>query len=102
MTATDSAGESSPADVVNVTVGVVAGNVHDRNRNVGERADAIDLSKKFWGPSSMTYSASSSDSSKVSTSISGSTLTVTAVAGGEATITVTATGGPNPPASPSR
>ena len=93
VTATDSKGESSPADEVLVTVGVVAGDVHDNKRNVGEQADTIDLSKKFWGPSTMTYAASSSDSSKVSTSISGSTLTYTAVAGGEATITVTATAG---------
>ena len=93
VTATDSKGESSPADEVMVTVGVVAGDVHDGKRNVGDPADTVDLSKKFWGPSTMTYSASSSDSSKVSTSISGSTLTYTAVGGGEATITVTATAG---------
>ena len=53
----------------------------------------LDMSSFFWHPGgrTLTYSATSSDTSKATASVSGATLTITAVAAGSATITVTAT-----------
>ena len=93
VTATDQNGESSPADEVLVYVGVTGGGtLVDTNLNVGASA-TYDLKKKFDGPSSMTFAASSSNDTNVGTSISSGVLTVTAKAAGSATVTVTATAG---------
>ena len=92
VAAVDSKG-ASVGDEFWVTVGVVGGGtLTDMSLNVGESA-THDLKKKFDGPSSMTFSASSSNTGKASTSISGGVLTVRAVASGSATVTVTATAG---------
>ncbi len=92
VTAVDSRGESV-ADTFLVYVGVTGGGtLVDTNLNVGASA-TYDLKKKFRGPSSMTFAASSSDTNKVGTSISSGVLTVSAKAAGSATVTATATAG---------
>ena len=92
VTAIDSRGESV-ADTFLVYVGVTGGGtLVDTNLNVGESA-TYDLKKRFDGPSSMSFTASSSDTNKVGTSISSGVLTVSAKAAGSATVTVTATAG---------
>ena len=60
---------------------------------VGATAATVDLSSYFSDPDGnpLTYSATSSNTSKATVSVSGSTLTITAVAAGSATITVRAT-----------
>ena len=60
---------------------------------VGETAGTVDLSGYFSDPDGnpLTYSATSSNTSKATVSVSGATLTITPVAAGSATITVTAT-----------
>ena len=60
---------------------------------VGETAGTVDLSSYFSDPDGnpLTYSATSSNTSKATVSVSDATLTITAVAAGSATITVTAT-----------
>ena len=92
VTAIDSRGESV-ADTFLVYVGVTGGGtLVDTNLNVGASA-TIDLKKRFDGPSSMTFAASSSNDTNVGTSISSGVLTVSAKAAGSATVTVTATAG---------
>ena len=60
---------------------------------IGETAGTVDLSSYFSDPDGnpLTYSATSSNTSKATVSVSEATLTITAVAAGSATITVTAT-----------
>ena len=60
---------------------------------VGDTAGTLDLSNYFSDPDGnpLTYSATSSSTSKATVSVSGSTLTITAVAAGWTTITVKAT-----------
>ena len=57
----------------------------------------VDVSSYFSGPAgeTLTYSATSSNTSKATASMSGSTVTITGVATGSATITVTATDSSN-------
>ena len=84
---------SSVGDTFLVYVGVTGGGtLVDTNLNVGASA-TYDLKKKFRGPSSMTFAASSSNDTNVGTSISSGVLTVSAKAAGSATVTVTATAG---------
>ncbi len=91
VTAIDSKG-ASVADEFWVTLGVLGGGtLTDKNLNVGDSA-TYDLKKRFNGPSTMTFSASSSNDTNVGTSISSGVLTVSAKAAGSATITVTASG----------
>ena len=92
VTAVDPKG-ASVADTFLVYVGVTGGGtLVATNLNVGASA-TYDLKKRFDGPSSMTFSASSSNDTNVGTSISSGVLTVTAKAAGSATVTVTATAG---------
>ena len=62
---------------------------------VGGSAKVIDLSTKFThtGSATLTYTAKSSDKTKVTVSLSSANLTITAVSLGTATVTVTATHG---------
>ena len=92
VSAVDTA-NNSVGDTFLVYVGVTGGGtLVDTNLNVGSSA-TYDLKKRFDGPSSMTFAASSSDTNKVGTSISSGVLTVSAKAAGSATVTVTATAG---------
>ena len=92
VSAIDSRG-ASVADTFLVYVGVTGGGtLVATNLNVGASA-TYDLKKKFRGPSSMTFAASSSNDTNVGTSISSGVLTVSAKAAGSATVTVTATAG---------
>ena len=92
VSAVDTA-NNSVGDTFLVYVGVTGGGTFvDTNLNVGASA-TYDLKKRFDGPSSMTFAASSSDTNKVGTSISSGVLTVSAKAAGSATVTVTATAG---------
>ena len=92
VSAVDTA-NNSVGDTFLVYVGVTGGGtLVDTNLNVGASA-TYDLKKRFDGPSSMTFAASSSDTNKVGTSISSGVLTVSAKAAGSATVTVTATAG---------
>ena len=59
----------------------------------GKAAATLDVGSYFSGPAgvTLTYSATSSNTSRATVSLSGSTLTIAGVATGSATITVTAT-----------
>ena len=92
VSAVDTA-NNSVGDTFLVYVGVTGGGtLTDTNLNVGASA-TYDLKKRFDGPSSMTFAASSSNDTNVGTSISSGVLTVSAKAAGSATVTVTATAG---------
>ena len=63
----------------------------------GTSTATVDVSSYFTGPvdDTLTYSATSSNTSKATVSLSGSTLTITGVAAGSSTIRVTATSSAN-------
>ena len=69
------------------------GTIPDGSITFGDNGYSVDVSSYFTDANNdaLTYTASSSDTSKASVSVSESTVSVTAVAGGSATITVTAT-----------
>ena len=69
------------------------GKISSQLVRVGSTAATIDVSPYFSDPDghTLTYSATSSSTSKATVSLSGSTLTITAVAAGSATISVKAT-----------
>ena len=69
------------------------GTISDRTLTVGGSSSSFSVSSYFRGPNVddiLTYSASSSNTSRVTESMSGATLTIRPVAAGTATITVTA------------
>ena len=69
------------------------GTIPDQTVNVGGDSLTVDVSSYFSDPDgdTLTYTVSSSDTTKVTGSVSSSTVTITGVAVGTATITVTAT-----------
>ncbi len=69
------------------------GTIPDQSVRVGSTAATVDVSSYFSDADGnpLTYSATSSDTSRATVSLANSTLTITAVAVGSATITVTAT-----------
>ncbi len=69
------------------------GTIPDGSITFGDNGYSVDASSYFTDANgdTLTYTVSSSDTSKASVSVSESTVSVTAVAGGSATITVTAT-----------
>ena len=69
------------------------GTIPDGSITFGDNGYTVDVSSYFTDANgdTMTYTVSSSDTSKASVSVSESTVSVTAVAAGSATITVTAT-----------
>ena len=73
-----------------VSVGTIPTQTVAANKATG----TVDVSSYFSGPDGviLTYSATSSSTSKATVSVSGSTVTITGVATGWVTITVTATG----------
>ena len=68
------------------------GSIPDQSVRVGATAGTVDVSSYFSDPDghALTYSATSSSTSRATVSMSGSTLTITAVAAGSATIRVKA------------
>ncbi len=72
---------------------ISVGTIPNQTVRVGGTAATVDVSSYFSDPDGnpLTYSATSSNTSKATVSVSGSTLTITAVAAGSATISVTAT-----------
>ena len=72
---------------------ISVGTIPSQTVRVGATAATVDLSSYFSDPDGnpLTYSATSSNTSKATVSVSGATLTITAVAAGSATIRVTAT-----------
>ena len=71
------------------------GSMSNMSIGAGTNAKTLDVSGYFTDPDgeTLTYTASSSDTSKATETISGSTLTVAGVAAGTPTITVTASDG---------
>ena len=72
---------------------ISVGTIPNQTVRVGETAGTVDLSSYFSDPDGnpLTYSATSSNTSKATVSVSEATVTITAVAAGSATISVTAT-----------
>ena len=72
---------------------VVASQIGDQTLTVGGGSTTIGLSNKFSDPDgdTLSYAASSSQTSVVTESVSGSTLTIAPVGDGTGTVTVTAT-----------
>ena len=72
---------------------ISVGPIPNQTVRVGETAGTVDLSSYFSDPDGnpLTYSATSSNTSKATVSVSEATLTITAVAAGSSTIRVTAT-----------
>ena len=72
---------------------ISVGPIPNQTVRVGDTAVTVDVSSYFSDPDGnpLTYSATSSNTSKATVSVSGSTVTITAVAAGSATISVTAT-----------
>ena len=68
------------------------GSIPDQSVRVGATAGTVDVSPYFSDPDghALTYSATSSSTSRATVSMSGSTLTITAVAAGSSTIRVKA------------
>ena len=102
VTATDNGGTASVSDAFDLTVTntapTTAGTIPTQSLALGSSGVAVaDLSQYFndaEGKSGLTYTASSSDTAKVTTSVTGAALTLAAPlnqAAGTATITVTAT-----------
>ena len=97
ITATDTANATATQSFT-VTVNpnsapVAVGTIPAQTVRVGVTAGTVDLSNYFNDPDGypLTYSATSSDTSKTTVSVSDATLTITPVAAGSATITITAT-----------
>ncbi len=67
--------------------------IHNQSLTVGSSVFSLSVTNVFSDPDgdSLTYSATSSNTSVATTSMSGATLTVSPVGGGTATITITAT-----------
>ena len=72
---------------------ISVGTIPNQTVRVGETAGTVDLSSYFSDPDGnpLTYSATSSNTSKATVSVSEATVTITAVAAGSSTIRVTAT-----------
>ncbi len=85
--------QSFSVSVVSNRSPISEGTIPNQTVRVGGTAGTVDLSSYFSDPDGnpLTYSATSSNTSKATVSVSGSTLTITAVAAGSATINVTAT-----------
>ncbi len=85
--------QSFSVSVVSNRSPISVGTIPNQTVRVGETAGTVDLSSYFSDPDGnpLTYSATSSNTSKATVSVSGATLTITAVAAGSATISVTAT-----------
>ena len=95
VTVTASDNYSSATQTFSVTVEAYpvpqpVGTIPDQTVTVGGTAATLYADNYFSGDT-LTFSATSSDTSKATVSLSGATLTITAVAAGSATITVTAT-----------
>ena len=95
VTATDPDG-ASVSQTFTVTVSrppTASGTISDQNVNIGEDTVLNNLENYFedGDNETLTYTVSSSDTSKAAVSVSDATLTITGVASGTATITVTAT-----------
>ena len=85
--------QSFSVSVVSNRSPISVGPIPNQTVRVGETDGTVDLSSYFSDPDGnpLTYSATSSNTSKATVSVSGATLTLTAVAAGSATISVTAT-----------
>ena len=81
------------ASVVSNRSPISVGPIPNQTVRVGDTAVTVDVSSYFSDPDGnpLTYSATSSNTSKATVSVSGATVTITAVAAGSATISVTAT-----------
>ena len=92
-TSNAAAQQSFSVNVVSNRSPISVGPIPNQTVRVGETAGTVDLSSYFSDPDGnpLTYSATSSNTSKATVSVSGATLTLTAVAAGSATISVTAT-----------
>ena len=97
VTATDRLGatgtQTFTATVEPNSAPTTVGSIPAQTVSLTASAETIDVSSYFSDADNnpLTYSATSSDTSKATVSLSGSTLTITAVVAGSATITVTAT-----------
>ena len=101
VTATDTANATATQDI-SVTVianraPVRTGTIPTQTVSLSGSAETVDLGSYFSDPDGnpLTYSATSSNTSKATVSVSGATLTITAVATGWMTITVNATDASN-------
>ena len=94
-TDTNNAGaqQSFSVNVVSNRSPISVGPIPNQTVRVGEAAGTVDVSSYFSDPDGnpLTYTATSSNTSKATVSLSGATLSITAVAAGSATIRVTAT-----------
>ena len=92
-TSNAAAQQSFSVNVVSNRSPISVGPIPNQTVRVGETAGTVDLSSYFSDPDGnpLTYTATSSNTSKATVSLSGTTLTITAVAAGSATISVTAT-----------
>ena len=95
VTATDTKGTSTTGTFTATVVKqppVAVGTIPDQTVNVDSTA-TVDVSSYFSGPDNetLTYTASSSDTTKATVSVSSATVAITGVAAGTATITVTGT-----------
>ena len=97
LTATDvygaTATQTFTATVEPNSAPTTVGSIPTQTVSVTQTAPTIDVSSYFSDPDKnpLTYTATSSDTSKATVSLSDATLTITVVAAGSATITVTAT-----------
>ena len=101
LTATDSR-DATATHTFSITVlpnsaPTTVGTIPAQTVSIGGSAGTVDLSSYFSDPDGnpLTYSATSSDTSKATVSVSGATVSITPVATGSATITVTATDNSN-------
>ena len=98
VTATDTEGGTAQQTIA-VTVSnrapTAVGTIAAVTVNVGDSGNSVNVSGNFSDPDNdtLTYTAKSSDTSKVTVSVSGSVVTITPVAVGGATVTVTANDG---------
>ena len=85
--------QSFSVSVISNRSPISVGPIPNQTVRVGETAGTVDVSSYFSDPDGnpLTYSATSSNTSKATVSVSGATVTITAVAAGSATISVTAT-----------
>ena len=92
-TSNAAAQQSFSVNVVSNRSPISVGPIPNQTVRVGETAGTVDLSSYFSDPDGnpLTYTATSSNTSKATVSVSGSTLSITAVAAGSSTISVTAT-----------
>ena len=96
VTATDGYNSATQTSAVTVEANsppVAVGSIPDQSVRVGSPAVTVNVRSYFSDPDghALTYSATSSDTTKSTVSVLGSTLTIDAVATGSVTITVTVT-----------